>query len=60
MARLTVFSSASLRMPTLCDLPVGTLSVILSFSNVMTKSSSDMPAISCSSMPTMRPTPWAG
>jgi hypothetical protein len=35
-------------------------SVILSFSKVMTNSSSEMPAISCSSMPTMRPTPCAG
>ena len=42
------------------DLPVGTLSVILSFSKVMTNSSSEMPAISCSSIATMRPTPWAG
>ena len=42
------------------DLPVGTRSVILSFSKLITKSSSEMPAISCSSMPTMRPTPCAG
>src|SRR5215510_5606226 len=60
MAFFKVCSSASLRMPTLCDLPVGTRSVILSFSKVMTNSSSEMPAISCSSIPTMRPTPWAG
>jgi len=57
MAFLTIPSSASLRMPTLVSLPVGTRSVSFSLSKVMTKSSSDMPAISCSSMPMMRPTP---
>ncbi len=57
IAFLTVGSSASLRMPTLCDLPVGTRSVILSFSKVMTNSSSEIPAISCSSIVTILPTP---
>src|SRR6476620_5386872 len=59
-AFLTILSSDSLRMPTVSSLPVGTLSVILSFSKLITNSSRVAPAISCSSMLTMRPTPWAG
>ena len=39
---------------------VGTLRVILSLSNEMTKSSSSVPAISCSSIVTILPTPCAG
>jgi hypothetical protein len=59
-AFLTVFSSESLRMPTVASFAVGTRSVILSFSKLMTNNSSLAPAISCSSMLTIRPTPWAG
>src|SRR5262249_9332683 len=59
-AFLTTLSSDSLRMPTASSLLVGTRRVILSFSKLITNSSRVAPAISCSSMLTMRPTPWAG
>ena len=60
IAFLTTGSSESLRMPTLASLPVGTRSVSFSFSKLITNNSSAMPAISCSSMPTILPTPWTG
>ena len=47
-------------MPTDTILAVGTRSVILSLMKLMTNSSSLAPAISCSSMATIWPTPWAG
>src|SRR6201747_1240647 len=59
-ARLTRAGSDSLRMPTLATLAVGTRSVILSFMKLITNSSSLAPAISCSSMARIWPTPWAG
>src|SRR5450631_3560617 len=59
-ARLTSVGSDSLRMPTLATLAVGTRSVILSFMKLMTNSSSLAPAISCSSMARIWPTPCAG
>src|SRR5262249_16718721 len=59
-AFLTSAGSDSLRMPTLATLAVGTRSVILSFMKLMTNSSSLAPAISCSSMARIWPTPWAG
>jgi len=45
------------RMPTDVALAVGTRSVIFSFSNEITNSSRVVPAISCSSIEMMRPTP---
>jgi hypothetical protein len=48
------------RMPISVALWVGTRRVILSFSNEITNSSSDMPAISCSSIDMILPTPCAG
>src|SRR5580698_10922584 len=59
-ARLTSAGSDSLRMPTLATLAVGTRKVILSFMKLITNSSSLAPAISCSSMARIWPTPWAG
>src|SRR6202035_4772716 len=59
-ARLTSAGSDSLRMPTLATFAVGTRSVILSFMKLITNSSSFAPAISCSSMARIWPTPWAG
>src|SRR5882757_1053526 len=59
-AFLTSEGSDSLRMPTLATLAVGTRSVILSFMKLITKSSSLAPAISCSSMARIWPTPCAG
>ena len=59
-AFLTSGGSASLRMPTDTILAVGTRSVILSLMKLMTNSSSFAPAISCSSMATIWPTPCAG
>src|SRR5471030_1554685 len=59
-ARLTSAGSDSLRIPTLATLAVGTRSVILSFMKLITNSSSLAPAISCSSMARIWPTPWAG
>src|ERR1700681_4743271 len=59
-ARLTSAGSDSLRMPTLATLAVGTRSVILSFMKLITNSSSLAPAISCSSMASIWPTPCAG
>src|SRR3954451_22756437 len=59
-ARLTSPGSDSLRMPTLATLAVGTRSVILSFMKLITNSSSLAPAISCSSMARIWPTPCAG
>ncbi len=56
----TMSGEESLRMPTAFAFAVGTRKVILSFSNVMTNSSSFMPATSCSSTRAMRPTPWVG
>ena len=47
-------------MPTSVALFVGTRRVILSFSNEITNSSSEIPAISCSSIETILPTPCAG
>lgn len=44
-------------MPTLATLAVGTRSVILSLMKLMTNSSSFAPAISCSSMARIWPTP---
>ena len=41
-------------------LDIGTRSVILSFSNEITNISRRSPATSCSSMETIRPTPWVG
>ena len=59
-ARLTTAGSASLRMPTETIFAVGTRNVILSFTKLMTNSSSLAPAISCSSIAMICPTPWAG
>src|ERR1700754_4962251 len=59
-AFLTSVGSDSLRMPTLATLAVGTRSVILSFMKLITNSSSLAPAISCSSMARIWPTPCAG
>src|SRR5215470_16839533 len=59
-AFLTSAGSESLRMPTLMIFAVGTRSVILSLMKLMTKSSSFAPAISCSSIARIWPTPWAG
>src|ERR1700722_1167221 len=59
-ARFTIGGSARLRMPTDTILAVGTRSVILFFMKLMTKSSSLAPAISCSSIARIWPTPWAG
>src|SRR6188768_3263351 len=59
-AFFTSAGSDSLRMPTLATLAVGTRSVILSFMKLMTNSSSLAPAISCSSIARIWPTPWAG
>src|SRR5712672_2851812 len=59
-ARRTVGPSASLRMPTEAILAVGTRSVILSLTKLMTNSSSLAPATSCSSIATIWPTPWDG
>src|SRR3984957_19104706 len=59
-ARFTSAGSDSLRMPTLATFAVGTRSVILSFMKLITNSSSFAPAISCSSMARIWPTPWAG
>src|SRR6267154_276471 len=59
-ARLTNAGSDSLRMPTLATFAVGTRSVILSFMKLITNSSSLAPAISCSSMARIWPTPCAG
>src|ERR1700744_5658845 len=59
-ARLTSAGSDSLRMPTLATFAVGTRSVILSFMKLMTNSSSLAPAISCSSIARIWPTPCAG
>ena len=56
----TTSGEDSVRIPTSAALFVGTRSVILSFSNEITNSSSLMPAISCSSIETIWPTPWAG
>ena len=56
-AFLTIAGSDSLRMPTLATLAVGTRSVILSFMKLITNSSSLAPAISCSSMARIWPTP---
>src|SRR6267378_8170778 len=58
--RLTNAGSDSLRMPTLATFAVGTRSVILSFMKLITNSSSLAPAISCSSMARIWPTPCAG
>src|SRR3984957_11025561 len=59
-AFFTSTGSDSLRMPTLATFAVGTRSVILSFMKLITNSSSFAPAISCSSMARIWPTPWAG
>jgi hypothetical protein len=59
-ARLTSGGSASLRMPTDTIFAVGTRSVILSLTKLMTNSSSLAPATSCSSIATIWPTPWDG
>src|SRR5580658_6748915 len=59
-AFFTSTGSDSLRMPTLATFAVGTRSVILSFMKLITNSSSLAPAISCSSMARIWPTPWAG
>ena len=59
-ARLTIGVSASLRMPTEATFEVGTRSVILSLTKLMTNSSSRTPATSCSSIATIWPTPCAG
>src|ERR1700704_5183714 len=59
-ARLTNAGSDSLRMPTLATFAVGTRSVILSFMKLITNSSSLAPAISCSSIARIWPTPCAG
>src|SRR6266571_5122632 len=59
-AFLTSAGSDSLRMPTLATLAVGTRSVILSFMKLITNSSSLAPAISCSSIARIWPTPCAG
>src|SRR5258706_2427983 len=59
-AFLTSTGSDSLRMPTLATLAVGTRSVILSFMKLITNSSSLAPAISCSSIARIWPTPCAG
>src|ERR1700676_1466035 len=59
-ARLTSAGSDSLRMPTLATFAVGTRSVILFFMKLITNSSSLAPAISCSSMARIWPTPCAG
>ena len=47
-------------MPTAATLAVGTRSIILSLTKLMTNSSSFAPATSCSSMAMIWPTPWAG
>src|ERR1700704_6065557 len=47
-------------MPTLATFAVGTRSVILSFMKLITNNSSLAPAISCSSMARIWPTPCAG
>src|SRR6266849_2959003 len=59
-ARLIRAGSDSLRMPTLATFAVGTRSVILSFMKLITNSSSLAPAISCSSIARIWPTPCAG
>src|SRR6185312_16452590 len=59
-ALLTTSGEESLRMPTALAFATGTRSVILSFSKVMTKSSSFVPATSCSSTFKIRPTPCVG
>src|SRR5437660_1590392 len=59
-ARFTIRGSASLRMPTDTIFAVGTRSVILSLTKLMTNSSSLAPATSCSSIETIWPTPCAG
>ena len=59
-ARLTSGVSASLRMPTDVTFDVGTRSVILSLTKLMTNSSSRAPATSCSSIEMIWPTPCAG
>ena len=59
-ARLTSWPSASLRIPTDAILSVGTRSLILSLAKFITRNSSSVPAISCSSIDTICPTPWAG
>src|ERR1700733_13565384 len=59
-AFFTSAGSDSLRIPTLATFAVGTRSVILSFMKLITNSSSFAPAISCSSMARIWPTPWAG
>ena len=59
-ARSTRSGEASERIPISVARAVGTRRVILSFSNEITNISSLRPATSCSSMDTMRPTPWAG
>ncbi len=47
-------------MPTAAIFAVGTRSVILSLTKLMTNSSSLQPATSCSSIAMIWPTPWAG
>src|SRR6185295_20345951 len=59
-ALLTMSGEDSLRMPTALAFRVGTRSVILSFSKVMTNSSSLVPATSCSSIFMILPTPCVG
>jgi hypothetical protein len=59
-AFFTSAGSDNLRIPTLTILAVGTRSVILSLMKLITNNSSLAPAISCSSIARIWPTPWAG